>query len=53
MTPCNDPGLDYPSFLRAEMSQPEGYSDANWISDVGELYVMSGYVFILGGAAVS
>jgi hypothetical protein len=22
----------------------EGYSDANWISDVNELYAMSGYV---------
>jgi hypothetical protein len=31
----------------------EGYSDANWISDVDELYVMSGYVFTLGGATVS
>jgi hypothetical protein len=31
----------------------EGYSDANWISDVDELYVMSGYVFTLGSATVS
>jgi hypothetical protein len=31
----------------------EGYSDANWISDVDELYATSGYVFTLGGAAVS
>jgi hypothetical protein len=31
----------------------EGYSDANWISDADELYVMSGYVFLLGGGAVS
>jgi hypothetical protein len=31
----------------------EGYSDANWISDVDDLYAMSGYVFTLGGAAVS
>jgi hypothetical protein len=31
----------------------EGYSDANWISDMDELYATSGYVFILGGAAVS
>jgi hypothetical protein len=36
----------YPAIL-------EGYSDANWISDVDELYVMSGYVFTLGGAVVS
>jgi hypothetical protein len=31
----------------------EGYSDANWISDLDELYATSGYVFTLGGAAVS
>jgi hypothetical protein len=31
----------------------EGYSDANWISNIDELYVMSGYVFTLAGAAVS
>jgi hypothetical protein len=31
----------------------EGYSDANCISDLDELYATSGYVFTLGGAAVS
>jgi hypothetical protein len=31
----------------------EGYNDANWISDVDELYATSGYVFILGGVAFS
>ena len=31
----------------------EGYSDSNWISDVDELYSTSGYVFTLGGGAVS
>jgi hypothetical protein len=31
----------------------EGYCDANWISDVDELYTTSGYVFLLGGGAVS
>jgi hypothetical protein len=31
----------------------EGYSDANWISDVDELKATSGYVFTLGGGAVS
>jgi hypothetical protein len=36
----------YPAIL-------EGYSDANWISDIDELYVMSRYVFTLGGAVVS
>jgi hypothetical protein len=31
----------------------EGNNDVNWISNVDELYVMSGYVFTLGSAAVS
>jgi hypothetical protein len=31
----------------------EGYSYANWISDLDELYATSRYVFTLGGAAVS
>src|SRR4051812_37190983 len=31
----------------------EGYCDANWISDVDELYATSGYVFLLGGGVVS
>src|SRR3954462_5223237 len=36
----------YPSVL-------EGYSDANWISDAAEMKATSGYVFTLGGGAVS
>nr|CAH65753.1 OSIGBa0123D13.2 [Oryza sativa] len=31
----------------------EGYSDSNWISDVDEIKATSGYVFTLGGSAVS
>ena len=31
----------------------EGYSDANWISDTKDTKSMSGYVFTLGGVAVS
>lgn len=31
----------------------EGYSDSNWISDADELYATSGYVFTIGGGAVS
>ena len=31
----------------------EGYCDANWISDADELYATCGYVFSLGGGAVS
>jgi hypothetical protein len=30
----------------------EGYYDANWISDVDEIYATSGYVFPLGGDAI-
>ena len=31
----------------------EGFSDANWISDLDEMNSTSGYVFILGGSAIS
>jgi hypothetical protein len=31
----------------------EEYDDANWISNMFELYATSGYVFTLGGVAVS
>ena len=31
----------------------EGYCDANWISDADDIYARSGYVFSLGGGAVS
>ena len=31
----------------------EGFSDANWILDSDEMQFTSGYVFILGGSAVS
>ncbi|GKE70303.1 NAC domain-containing protein 7-like protein, partial [Tanacetum coccineum] len=31
----------------------EGYSDANWISDIKDSRSTSGYVFILGGPAIS
>jgi hypothetical protein len=31
----------------------EGYSDSNWISDADEIKTTSGYVFTIGGAAVS
>jgi hypothetical protein len=37
---------EYPAVL-------EGYNDANWMSYMDELYVTSGYVFTLGGVAVS
>jgi hypothetical protein len=31
----------------------EGYSDSNWISDADEIKATSGYIFTLGGGAVS
>jgi hypothetical protein len=31
----------------------EGYNDANWISDVDDIKDTSGYVFTIGGGAVS
>src|SRR4051794_16705754 len=31
----------------------QGYSNSNWTSNVDELYATSGYVFTLGGGAVS
>jgi hypothetical protein len=37
---------EYPDVL-------EGYSDANWISDVDEIKATSGYIFTIGGGAVS
>ena len=30
-----------------------GYSDSNWISDADEIKAISGYLFTLGGGAVS
>jgi hypothetical protein len=36
----------YPTIL-------EGYSDYNWISDAAEIKATSGYIFTIGGIAVS
>ena len=44
-----DYGLHYTRYLVIL----EGYSDANWISNVKDLKSQSGYVFTLGGATVS
>jgi hypothetical protein len=30
----------------------KGYSDANWISDIDQIYATSGYVFTVGGGVV-
>jgi hypothetical protein len=45
--------MDYRIHYSGYPAVLEGCSDANWISDVDELYATSGYVFTLGGAAVS
>jgi uncharacterized membrane protein len=45
--------MDYEIHYSGYLAVLEGYSDANWISGMDELYAMSEYVFTLGGAAVS
>jgi hypothetical protein len=45
--------MDYRIYYFGYPAILEGYSDANWISDVDELYATSGYVFTLGGGAIS
>ena len=42
-------GIHYIRYPRV----PEGYSDSNWIFDADEIKATSGYVFTLGGGAVS
>jgi hypothetical protein len=49
LTGTMDYGIHYSSYPAVL----EGYNDANWISDVDELYAISRYVFTLGGAVVS
>jgi hypothetical protein len=45
--------IDYKIHYSGYPAVLEGYNDANWISDVDELYATSAYVFTLDGAAVS
>jgi hypothetical protein len=45
--------MDYRIYCFGYPTILEGYIDANWISNVDELYAMSGYVFTLGGDVVS
>jgi hypothetical protein len=45
--------MNYKIYYSGYLALLEGYIDANWASDMDELYVMSGYVFTFGGAAVS
>jgi hypothetical protein len=42
-------GIHYTGYPRVL----EGYCNANWISDANEMYATSGYVFLLGGGAIS
>ena len=42
----------YPKVLEG-YSNSKGYSNSNWISDADEIKATSGYVFTLGGGAVS
>jgi hypothetical protein len=42
-------GVHYSGYLRVL----EGYSDSNWISDADETKATNGYVFTLGGGAIS
>jgi hypothetical protein len=45
--------MDYRIHYSRYLVVLEGYSDANWISNMDEMYATSGYVFTLGGATVS
>jgi hypothetical protein len=45
--------MDYRIHYSGYPTVLEGYSDANWISGVDELYAMSGYVFTLSSSAIS
>jgi hypothetical protein len=50
---CLDGTMDFEIHYSSYPTVLEGYSDANWISDVDELYITSGYIFTLDGAAIS
>ncbi|TKC13487.1 hypothetical protein FA727_23545 [Robertmurraya kyonggiensis] len=45
--------MDYGIHYTGDPKVLEGYCDSNWISDADELKATSGYVFTLGGGAVS
>ncbi|KAL6319947.1 hypothetical protein AAG906_037023 [Vitis piasezkii] len=41
------------NYTRPDISYAVGFSDANWISNSDEMKSTNGYVFILGGSAIS
>ena len=45
--------MDYSIHYKGFPYVVEGYSDANWITDSSEVKSTSGYVFLLGEAAIS
>ncbi|BBH06862.1 transposable element gene [Prunus dulcis] len=45
--------IDYSLCYKGFPNVVEGYSDANWITDNEEVKSTSGYIFLLGGAAIS
>jgi hypothetical protein len=45
--------MDYRIYYSRYPAILEEYGDANWISDIDELYATSGYVFTLCDASVS
>jgi hypothetical protein len=45
--------MDYEIHYSGYPAVLEGYSDANWISDMDELYATSGYIFTFGSDVVS
>ncbi|GKE07093.1 hypothetical protein Tco_1399111, partial [Tanacetum coccineum] len=45
--------MDYGLEYSGDPSVLEGYDDASWITDHGDYASMSGWIFTLGGGAVS
>jgi hypothetical protein len=45
--------MSYEIHYSGHPAELEGYSDANWNSDIDQIYTTSGHVFTLGGGAVS
>ncbi|KAI5322565.1 hypothetical protein L3X38_031637 [Prunus dulcis] len=44
--------MDYSLCYKGFPNMVEGYSDANWITDNETVKSTSGYIFLLGGAAI-